>query len=98
MKKTAIVTGGSRGIGAATAILLAKEGVNICLSYQSDQSAAESIAETCAAEGVAAIAVQADVGQIADVKRLFATCDAELSPANILINNAGIVGDAGPIG
>ena len=97
MKKIAIVTGGSRGIGAATAILLAKEGVNICLSYQSDQSAAESIAETCMEEGVAAIAVQADVGQIADVKRLFATCDAELGPANILINNAGIVGDAGPL-
>ena len=97
MKKIAIVTGGSRGIGAAIALLLAEAGADICLSYQSDRAAGEDVAGQCAAKGVSAIAVQADVGHPNEVKQLFAACDAQLGPANILINNAGIVGDAGPL-
>lgn len=97
MKNIAIITGGSRGIGAATAILLAKSGVDICLSYQSDKASADAVVATCLAQGVQAIAVQADVGMREDIVRLFATCDAELGCPNVLINNAGIVGEAGKL-
>ncbi|MFT6658885.1 SDR family oxidoreductase [Maritalea sp.] len=94
MKNVAIITGGSRGIGAATAVLLSKSGVDVCLCYQSDQASADAVVAACQAEGVRACAFQADVANITDVQKLFAFCDAQLGAANILINNAGIVGEA----
>lgn len=94
MKNVAIITGGSRGIGAATAVLLSKSGVDVCLSYQSDQASADAVVAACQAEGVRACAFQADVANITDVQKFFAFCDAQLGTANILINNAGIVGAA----
>jgi len=94
MKNIAIVTGGSRGIGAATAILLSKSGVDVCLSYQSDAASADLVVDACKSNGVSACAVPADVANIDDVRRLFAHCDEQLGSANILINNAGIVGAA----
>ncbi len=97
MKNIAIVTGGSRGIGAATAKLLAKSGVDVCLSYQSEAASAAAVVAACVAEGVSAHAVQADVSQCEDVARLFSACDEALGSPNILINNAGIVGEAGKL-
>ncbi len=97
MKNIAIVTGGSRGIGAATAKLLAKSGVDVCFSYQSDKASAEAVVAACVAEGVSAHAVQADVTQREDIARLFSACDEALGSPNILINNAGIVGEAGKL-
>ncbi|WP_299347845.1 SDR family oxidoreductase [uncultured Maritalea sp.] len=94
MKKIAIVTGGSRGIGAAIAKLLAKSGVDVCLSYQSDVQSAGAVVETCKALGVRALAFKADVASAGDVQSLFQYCDQQLGAANILINNAGIVGEA----
>lgn len=95
MKNIAIVTGGSRGIGAAIAKLLAGSGVDVCLSYQTDKASAQSVvAAACIAKGVKVLAVQADVAEREDVARLFSACDGALGQPNILINNAGIVGEA----
>jgi len=94
MKNISIVTGGSRGIGAATAMLLAKSGSDICLTFNSDQAKAEEVVAACQALGVCAIAAKADVGVKANVEALFERCDNELGAANVLINNAGIIGEA----
>jgi NAD(P)-dependent dehydrogenase (short-subunit alcohol dehydrogenase family) len=90
MQRVAIVTGGSRGIGAATARLLAEQGWNICISFNSNANAAQRVVADCIAKGVKAIAVQADVSGQDDVAALFKSADA-LGPIGALINNAGIV-------
>jgi NAD(P)-dependent dehydrogenase (short-subunit alcohol dehydrogenase family) len=87
----AIVTGGSRGIGAATAPLLATAGLDICLSYREDADAAAAVVAACEAQGVAAAAVRADVRDEADVLALFVAADA-LGSLGALVNNAGITG------
>lgn len=97
MKNIAIVTGGSRGIGAATALLLARSGADVCISYQADRQSADQIVASCQELGVHAICVRADVADLGDVKQLFRACDDQLGPVNILINNAGIVGEAGKL-
>ncbi|MCH9809236.1 MAG: SDR family oxidoreductase [Alphaproteobacteria bacterium] len=94
MKRTAIITGGSRGIGAATARLAAREGYDVCISYASDQVAAKSVVDDCRAIGVNAIHVQADVADPAQVRDLFSRCDEELGGVTLLVNNAGIIGQA----
>ncbi|MDQ1617567.1 MAG: hypothetical protein QOE19_136 [Actinomycetota bacterium] len=86
-----VVTGGSRGIGAATARLLAQRGHAICLSFVHDAEAADEVVTACAAAGIEAIAVRADVSVEADVVELFRTADAELGPIAGLVNNAGVV-------
>ncbi len=94
MRRVAIVTGGSRGIGAATCVLLAVEGWDVVVAYRSEAVAAAAVVDRCGAVGARALAVQADVGEEADVVRLFATVDAEpdFGTVGALINNAGIVG------
>ncbi|MBL1438111.1 MAG: SDR family oxidoreductase [Rhodobacteraceae bacterium] len=92
-RKIAIITGGSRGIGAATAILAAKAGYDICISYITNEAAANKVLKTCKSHGARAIKVQGDVAVEVDVKSLFETCDAQLGPVNLLVNNAGIVGE-----
>ena len=67
MGRVAVVTGGSRGIGAATARRLAANGWAVCLSYRSEAKAAEQVVAACEAEGVAALAVTADMASPADV-------------------------------
>lgn len=94
MRNTAIVTGGSRGIGAATARLLASRGWDVAISYISDADAAATVVAGCEALGAGARAVQADLASEDDVVRLFATVDRELGPLHALVNNAGIVGEA----
>jgi NAD(P)-dependent dehydrogenase (short-subunit alcohol dehydrogenase family) len=85
-----IVTGGSRGIGAATARLAAEHGFAVCVNYRSRGDAADEVVAACRAAGVAATGVRADVSVEADVLVLFDAA-AELGPLRGLVNNAGIV-------
>jgi len=86
----AVVTGGSRGIGAATAAELAENGWDVCLSYRADAAAAAEVLARCEAAGARAVAVRADVSSAADVTALFTAAD-RLGPVTVLVNNAGIV-------
>ena len=86
-----MVTGASRGIGAATARLAAKAGYDVCLNYVRNGDAAEAVAQEARALGVRAVSVQADVGDERDVMRLFQECDRALGPLTGLVNNAGIL-------
>jgi NAD(P)-dependent dehydrogenase (short-subunit alcohol dehydrogenase family) len=88
----AVVTGGSRGIGAATARALAWAGYDVCVNYLSDAASAEKVAADVRAAGRRAAVVQGDMGREADVVRLFAETDRQLGPLAALVNNAGIVG------
>ena len=87
----AIVTGGSRGIGAATARLAAARGYAVCVNYRARRDAADAVVADIAGAGGRAIAVGADVAREADVVRLFETCARELGPPAALVNNAGIL-------
>lgn len=89
MKKVLIVTGGSRGIGAATARLGAAAGYAVCISYARNESAANAIVRDIYKAGGEALAVRADVAEEADVLRLFERVDAELGAVTALVNNAG---------
>ena len=90
--KITLVTGGSRGIGAAIAVLCARAGHDVAINYASDAAAAEAVAEQVRALGRRAITVQADVADEGQVLAMFARIDAELGPLTALVNNAGIVG------
>jgi len=89
--RVVMVTGASRGIGAATARLAAKAGYDVCLNYVRNGDAAEAVAQEARALGVRAVSVQADVGDERDVMRLFQECDRALGPLTGLVNNAGIL-------
>lgn len=91
MSRVLLITGGSRGIGAATARLAAARGHAVCVSYRRDRAAAEAVVRDIESEGGSAIAVQADVAIEADVVRLFEVCDEALGPLWGLVNNAGIL-------
>src|SRR6476469_9159347 len=86
-----LVTGASRGIGAATARLAAAGGYSVCVNYRQDRRAAEGVVGELEAHGAHALAVQADVSVESDVIRLFETSDRELGPLAALVNNAGIL-------
>jgi NAD(P)-dependent dehydrogenase (short-subunit alcohol dehydrogenase family) len=86
-----IITGGSRGIGAATAVLAAQDGWDICVGYRSASDKAEAVAEQCREHGGKAIALPVDVSEEADVERLFGQAQDALGPLQGLVNNAGIV-------
>jgi len=86
-----LVTGGGRGIGAATARLAAARGHDVCVNYRANRSAADAVAAEVRAAGRRALVCQADVAVEADVVRLFAAVDAELGPLTALVNNAGIL-------
>ncbi|ADB32688.1 short-chain dehydrogenase/reductase SDR [Kribbella flavida DSM 17836] len=90
----ALVTGGSRGIGAATAIGLAEDGWDVGISYRTRADEAAQVVAKCEALGRRAVAVQADVAEAADIERLFETVGAELGPIGAVINNAGVVSPA----
>ncbi|MEP6760687.1 MAG: SDR family oxidoreductase [Sporichthyaceae bacterium] len=86
-----LVTGGSRGIGAATARLAAEHGYDVCISYRERAESAQAVIADIEATGVRALAVPADVSKEPDVVRLFATAQAELGRMVGLVNNAGVL-------
>ena len=90
-KEVLIVTGGSRGIGAATALHAAHNGYTVCVNYLSNQKSAENVVGEITASGGEAIAVAADVAVESDVEHLFQTVDNELGTITALVNNAGIL-------
>ena len=85
------MTGGGRGIGAATARLAARRGYAVCINYLTDGDTARQVADAITQGGGRAITVAADVASEPDVVRLFATVDATLGPVTALVNNAGIL-------
>jgi NAD(P)-dependent dehydrogenase (short-subunit alcohol dehydrogenase family) len=85
-KKVLLVTGGGRGIGAATALLAAEKGFTVCVNYLRDKDSALSLAKK-----IHGIAVQADVASEDDVTRMFDEVDRKLGRVTALVNNAGIV-------
>ena len=86
-----LITGGSRGIGAATAILAAKRGYDVAFTYQSNATAANEVAEKIRATGRKALMLQADVSVEADVLSVFKQVDTQLGRIDALVNNAGIL-------
>ena len=86
-----IITGASRGIGAATARLAGARGYDVCVNYRTERSAADDVVAEIAAAGRRAVAIAADVTAEADVQRLFAETTRELGPVTALVNNAGIL-------
>jgi NAD(P)-dependent dehydrogenase (short-subunit alcohol dehydrogenase family) len=91
MNRVLVVTGGSRGIGAATALLAAQRGYSVCVNYRQNGEAAAQVVKTIEAMGARAVAVLGDVAVETDVVRLFDTCDEVLGSPVGLVNNAGIL-------
>ena len=91
MSSAAIITGGSRGIGAATARLAAEAGYDVCVNYAGDEAAARSVADDVEKLGRRALPFQADVSDESAVMDMFETVDREFGPLTALVNNAGIV-------
>jgi NAD(P)-dependent dehydrogenase (short-subunit alcohol dehydrogenase family) len=92
MPNTAIVTGGSRGIGAAIAKLLGANGYSVAVNYATDEAAAREVLANLTRAGSRAVAIQGDVSREADVLRLFEIAERELGPIRALINNAAVTG------
>ena len=86
-----LITGGSRGIGAATARMAAARGYDIAFTYLQRADVADALARELTAAGARALAIQADVAQEDDVMRVFTTVDRELGTLRALVNNAGIL-------
>ena len=91
MESVLIVTGGSRGIGAATARLAAQRGYAVCVNYRQNQTAAHRVVQEIEQQGGTAIALAADISQETDVVQLFEAVDQQLGPVTALVNNAGIL-------
>jgi NAD(P)-dependent dehydrogenase (short-subunit alcohol dehydrogenase family) len=91
LSKVVIITGASRGIGAATARLAGEAGYAVCVNYRQNRDAAERVVAEIEAQNATAIAVQADVSIESDVVRLFKTADQKLGRLSALVNNAGLL-------
>ncbi|MGF6903129.1 SDR family oxidoreductase [Paraburkholderia sp. GAS348] len=89
--QVAIVTGASRGIGAAVAQRLAKDGFAVAVNYASSSSEADALVAELTAAGAKAIAVKADVSNADDVRRMFETTEQHLGKVDVLVNNAGVL-------
>lgn len=92
MKRVALVTGSSRGIGRGIALQLAQDGWAVAINYLQQKEKAEALVEQLRSEGREAIAVQADVSNRQAVRKMVATVEAELGPVELLVNNAGVAG------
>jgi len=93
--RVVLITGASRGIGAATAILAAKRGWNVAINYLSNAAAADAVAASCRSEGVEAVVVRADVADEAAVVEMFKDVAKHFGRLDALVNNAGILGTQG---
>ncbi|MFY7859645.1 MAG: SDR family oxidoreductase [Limnohabitans sp.] len=91
MNKVLLVTGGSRGIGAATALLAAQQGWSVAVNYTANSLAADEVVRQIRASGGHAISIQADVADEAQVLRMFEHIDAKMGRLQGLVNNAGVV-------
>jgi len=91
IRKSAIVTGSSRGIGRAIALRLARDGFSILVNYAGNQTEAEKVVMEITASGGAAIAVRGDVSKVSDVTALFDAAEAAFGGVDVLVNNAGIM-------
>jgi len=91
MPGTMLITGGGRGIGAATARLASARGYAVAVNYVKDERSAQALVEELQAAGAAATAIRADVSRESEVKRLFEEAIGELGPLTVLVNCAGIV-------
>lgn len=85
-----LITGGSRGIGAATGVLAAASGFDVCVNYKENKIAADSVVRAIEAKGAKAVAVRGDVSREEDVAKIFDACD-RFGPLTGLVNNAGIL-------
>ena len=92
-----LVTGASRGIGAATARLAAKRGWDVAVNYVANETAAAEVVRDVEAAGRRALAVKADVAREADILAMFETVETKLGPIGALVNNAGIAGKTGRV-
>ena len=90
-RRVLLVTGGGRGIGAATVRLAAERGYDVCVNYRSNADAAARSVEQARRAGVRATAVQADIAVESDVVRMFQTCDVELGRVSELVNNDAVL-------
>lgn len=93
MKQTAIVTGGSRGIGRAVAVRLAKDGMNLVINYRGNSEAAEETERLCRELGAEVLLVQGDVSCAEDCEKLAAQAKEAFGRVDVLVNNAGITRD-----
>lgn len=93
--KVAVITGASKGIGAAIAKAYAEEGAAVVINYVSDKKGAEKVAADVAEAGGKAITVQGNVSQVDDMRRLFSEAKTAFGKVDILVNNAGIYSFAG---
>ena len=91
MKPVLLVTGASRGIGAATALLAARHGWAVAVNYSQNSAAAEAVVKQIKAESGQAVSIQADVGDEAQIKHLFSQVDAQLGRLTGFVNNAGVL-------
>lgn len=91
MTKTILITGSSRGIGASTALLAAKQGYHVCVNYLQNKKAAEQVVDEINKNGGKAIAYQADASSETDVSSLFSKIDKDFGRLTALVNNAGIL-------
>jgi glucose 1-dehydrogenase len=87
-RSVTVVTGGSRGIGAATCLRLAADGHDVAVGYVRDAAAAEAVADGVRKAGARCVTVRVDTSVEADVERLFGTAERELGPVTGLVNNA----------
>ncbi len=93
-RPVALVTGGSRGIGAAVAKTLASSGYDLLVTYSVRSKAAEDVAETCRLSGASVVTVGVDLGETDSVTTLFADLDQQFGRLDLLVNNAGILPEA----
>jgi len=91
-----LITGASRGIGAAAATLAARDGFDVAIGYVKHASAAQQVAEAVRRRGRRAVTIQGDVAVPADITRLFVQAEEQLGPITALVNNSGITGPIGP--
>lgn len=94
MRQVALVTGASRGIGRAVALELGRAGYAVCVNYLSSEDAARQVADTLRAGGSDAVAIRADVADSAAVAEMVRRTEKELGPVTLLVNNAGVAGQA----